>query len=89
MQEQGKRLLVAVALALVVFLGYNQLFGKKTPPPTPGVGSADVAAVQTLGPRPKAGDDLYRGPALPGIVGRYARVPGHRSRAARRTRASR
>ncbi len=66
MQEQGKRLLVAVALALVVFLGYNALFGKKAPPPpAPGAGSADVTAVMPIGPRPKAGDDLYRGPALP------------------------
>src|SRR4051794_24938370 len=46
MQEQGKRLLLAVALALGVLLAWQWLFPapKKAPPP-PGAGSGSAAAL--------------------------------------------
>jgi YidC/Oxa1 family membrane protein insertase len=39
MQDQGKRLLIAVALALGVMLVWNMVFPKDEPPPTPAAGS--------------------------------------------------
>jgi YidC/Oxa1 family membrane protein insertase len=39
MQDQGKRLLIAVALALGVMLVWNTLFHKDEPPPSPTAGS--------------------------------------------------
>ena len=46
MQEQGKRLLLAVTLALSVLLAWQWLFPQKDPPKKPA-GQGSAAAVQT------------------------------------------
>ena len=46
MQDQGKRLLIAVALALGVMLVWNKMFPKDEPPPPAATGS------QATGPKP-------------------------------------
>ena len=76
MQEQGKRLIFAVVLALGVFLGYNMIFGKKTPPAGTGAGSgsAAVSTVSTLGPRAKPGDEIFKEPAQAGSAAPVAIV---------------
>ncbi len=55
MENQGKRLLLAVGLALVVLLGWNLLFPpKKEEAPKPAPGSASVVPPTTPGATPSA-----------------------------------
>ena len=92
MQDQGKRLLLAVGLALVVLLGYNMIFPSprmsRRTAKVPGAGSATpelVATVSNLGPRAKAADDpLLHGPrpAPRGNDAQRARAEAHRLRRA-------
>jgi YidC/Oxa1 family membrane protein insertase len=50
MEGQGKRLLLAVVLALGVMVVWNMIFGKKTPEPTPGSGSGAALVAPTTVP---------------------------------------
>ena len=50
MQEQGKRLMLTVALALGVILVWNWVFHKEEPPPSPTSGSASGSASGSSSP---------------------------------------
>src|SRR5688500_4104905 len=45
MENQGKRLLLAVGLALLVILGWNLIFPPDKPDPNPAPGSASATAI--------------------------------------------
>ncbi|MGE0546459.1 MAG: membrane protein insertase YidC, partial [Kofleriaceae bacterium] len=66
MEGQGKRLLVAVVLALGVLLAFQMFFAKKEPPPPPKAGSAaaPVAMTTIVGttPTPEKSAEVKRGP---------------------------
>jgi hypothetical protein len=50
MQDQGKRLLLAVALALGVMFAWNALTGKKEEPPPDKGGSAETQKAEASPP---------------------------------------
>ena len=53
MENQGKRLLLAVGLALLVILGWNMIFPQDKPePPKPAPGSGSAAAIVETPPIP-------------------------------------
>jgi hypothetical protein len=54
MQEQGKRLLLACALALGVLLIWQTLSPSKKPPPKVGQGSGSALTTTPTTPRPRA-----------------------------------
>jgi hypothetical protein len=49
MQDQGKRLLIAVALALGVLFAWNAIFHKEEPPPPDKAGSAATKSAEPAG----------------------------------------
>ena len=60
MQDQGKRLLLAVGLALLVMMTWQVLFPSKKPPPKPPtVGSGSQVVT------PESSDPFYTPPATP------------------------
>lgn len=63
MENQGKRLMLAVGLALVVILGWNLLFPPEKEPPKPTAGSAAVAPPSAPGVAPAPASPS--GPATP------------------------
>jgi YidC/Oxa1 family membrane protein insertase len=61
MQDQGRRLLLAVAVALGVMMVWNIFFSKEEPkPPAPGTGSALVAPIKP--------PTMDIGPSTPGVT---------------------
>src|SRR6476469_4287508 len=64
MQDQGKRLLLAVGLALLVMMTWQVLFPSKKPPPKPPtVGSGSQVVT------PESSDPFYAPPPTPPATG--------------------
>lgn len=72
MQDQGKRLLIAVALALGVMLVYNLVFHNEEPPPAPSSSTQAPPKPAT----PQVGVTTGGAPAAPGSAGQAAGPAG-------------